>query len=798
MPLLQKGSFVFRICLLLYSILSFTHLATSYEEFVPLNCVACDAGFYLSIDTLNCTQCPVGSTTFNFSNASDISDCICTYGYENLSTATYACSACNLNFYKNQIRNNSCVRCPANSLTTETAAESIAACVCDVGFSDILDSNECSSCAAGSYKDFVGDIACLSCPEDHYCPQQSVTPIACPANSSSSAQSTVIEDCFCHAGFHYSYTGVNSSYHCVGCAAGKYSDVANSAECLDCPANTFNPNVFGNDIIACEACPLHAQSAAGSAKIQNCFCDLGYAGAPGETCVACTPGFFRENSSKYICDACPESTYNAEFASISVQSCLSCQQNTTSRAGSGSQQLCVCDPGFFGVLTHDEFEQTIYECILCDAGKYSNRKNSTVCTECGIGKFSQSVGATSQTTCVECANGKFSYVTGATFCNLCPNSTYTNASSDTPQICNACPTFSSHNLLGSTDVFDCVCQPAYYKSEYGEGVARSFTCKLCLPGHYCPGQDVIIPCAGTSFSFAGQTVCSDCSLFSQATANASLTNADQCQCVQGAFGSFHNNCTLCTEGKFQPFDYTYDGVHAQQADLQRVFTGALIGAPNALQVQCIDCAFATFQNQSGASVCYNCPENSNTSNVASSRRTQCICNPSYVGLNGGHCSLCSANNFCPGGTISTPCRTHSVSAAGSSSQADCNCVPGFYSEQDDSVCLQCPANSYCTGNLHVTSCPLNSHSAPGSSRVSQCTCNDGHWRGCTITSNGLYKDNFGADCTINFTLPCTLCGENDVCFNNTLLHCAENSAAPAGSNDARDCVCNAGYRAQYF
>ena len=113
-------------------------------------------------------------------------------------------------------------------------------------------------------------------------------------------------------------------------------------------------------------------------------------------------------------------------------------------------------------------------------------------------------------------------------------------------------------------------------------------------------------------------------------------------CVQGAFGTFYNNCSLCSEGKFQALDFTFDGFHAQSADLQRVFTGALIGAPDAIAVQCVDCSFASYQNQSGASFCFNCPSNSNTSNVASSRRTECICNPSYVGLNGGQCSICTA------------------------------------------------------------------------------------------------------------------------------------------------------------
>ena len=46
------------------------------------------------------------------------------------------------------------------------------------------------------------------------------------------------------------------------------------------------------------------------------------------------------------------------------------------------------------------------------------------------------------------------------------------------------------------------------------------------------------------------------------------------------------------------------------------------------------------------------------------------------------------------------------------------------------------------------------------------------------------------------------CGANDICVNDTvtdtLLQCPENNVSLPGSDDARDCVCEGGYRAEYF
>ena len=100
-------------------------------NYTQLNCVACAAGFYLSPASLNCTACPEGSSTFAYRNASSALHCVCRPGFENASTA---CEPCEAGFYKEELANASCVRCPANSWTLDDGSANVSACVCDPGF----------------------------------------------------------------------------------------------------------------------------------------------------------------------------------------------------------------------------------------------------------------------------------------------------------------------------------------------------------------------------------------------------------------------------------------------------------------------------------------------------------------------------------------------------------------------------------------------------------------------------------------------------------------------------------------
>lgn len=618
-------------------------------------------------------------------------------------------------------------------------------------------------------------------------------PAPCPPRSFSASASTVVEDCLCESGLYHSYAG--GEYACHLCPLGTYSDSAGRSACSLCAADTYNPELGGTGAANCLACPANAASAAGSTARTDCRCHLGYAGAPGADCVACVPGEFREDASVYICTACPADAFSVDVAASSAAQCLPCRANSSSAPGSGSERACVCDPGLYDPGLHGEFAA----CEPCAPGTYAPAPNSSACTACAAGTVSASVGAASSSTCLACAPGSYAPGAGLTACLLCPASTFQNLSAPghAARECTACPAHSSHAAEGVTDVLTCVCAPGFWKQRVPPG----FQCRECLPGHFCPGADALVPCAFNTFSTGGlTTACTACAPQSMATANASLTSAQQCQCRQGAEGLFHESCAACAAGFFQALDQVHGGADAPAAELAtQEESGATVGAPAAQPTACAPCALHTFQNATGASACRACPGNSSTASTASTQATACTCNPGFFGVSGQACAECEPNNFCPGvlGTEMNPCRPHSQTGPGARAESDCKCVPGFFAAAAGAPCTLCPEDSYCPGDLAVHACAALSASTPGADSIVDCECLPGHWRECIRSAAGAYVDNAGAACAIDYARPCVQCGANDICFNETLLHCPQHSTALPGSDDARDCVCDPGFLGVY-
>jgi len=70
-------------------------------------------------------------------------------------------------------------------------------------------------------------------------------------------------------------------------------------------------------------------------------------------------------------------------------------------------------------------------------------------------------------------------------------------------------------------------------------------------------------------------------------------------------------------------------------------------------------------------------------------------------------------------------------------------------------------------------------------------------RGRGPSGASVYLDNSHLACTIDYASPCRACEPDDICFNETLLHCPQHSSSPRGSDDDRDCVCDPGYAGLY-
>jgi hypothetical protein len=814
---------------------------TESDAYTPISCVACAASLYLDQDSLICKPCPTGSSTFSYSNASSPLHCMCRPGFENATTEeSSACEKCTVGFFKDSLANTSCTRCHAHSSTISAGSLNIKDCLCVAGFTAHNEhENHCEPCAPGYFKQVLDNWDCEQCPADHFCPEASVDPVSCPASSSAAAGAAAVEDCHCAPGFHFA-RDANGSYYCQPCAPGFYNELANQAECLACPVNTFNPDMAASSSASCRACDPHAAAPAGSALAAACACNLGYAGAPGESCVACEPGTFRdENSPGHICEDCPTNTYNVFYAAVTPSACLSCHANTSSAARSRSQRACVCDPGLFGVLhmgewnanaasasaglggtsdpasllagsapsaaaaapapslavgpgqpadSHPALEESgYYACTPCAAGSFSLHSNTSACTPCPLGTVSGQVGAKSESVCQTCTGGSVALQSGMTACELCPPSSWqdTSLADAAARACEPCPANSSHALSAQTDIFACVCAPGLYKKS-NQPPDSGFVCALCEPGHFCPGADVISACPFNTYSVGGVvTACTPCAELSRAATAAPLVGQQQCQCLPGAEGSFGEHCRLCAPGKFQPLDLTANA------------TGATAGM-DAIETTCQPCPADHFQPLAGAISCAACHAHSSTRGaVGGASPEACTCDARFLGEDGVACSLCESDTFCTGGEVATRCRPFSSSPPGSSTTADCTCNPGYYApDGPDNPCAKCPEGRFCPGGTTSQvqhACPANASSAAGAHAVHQCFCRPGHWRGCT--AGGLNAA--GQTCTIVWSQPCAPCGANAICVNDTLLHCPAHSSAPPGSDEARDCVCAGGYHAEY-
>ena len=617
-------------------------------------CSDCPEKFYCPEQSVNPLTCVPNSTST--SNSQKVEDCHCDAGFHYVSASDVEDYHCDL---------------------------------CEPGsFTDDINNKNCTLCPAGFWSDLYGTTQCFICPLNSYCPEGSVLPIACPANSVSVQYSSVITDCHCNPGYHFnlelSDTSEISAYGCLPCAPGFYNELFNQESCIECPKDTFNTRHASNLSSDCLTCTANSSSLASSDELRDCLCDLGFSGNPGEECIECEPGFFRSNSSEYICTACAANTYNVDYASDSDEHCTACDSDKVSGIGSPRKLQCVCKPGLFSTLHESGIEWT---CTPCAVGSFSEDINTTECSLCPIGTFSNATSATSSDTCTVCADGSYAVLAGRSECSKCGPGTWQNVRLENYQQleCELCPLNSTQGNYGSYDINDCTCDAAFEKKctqfdSNNPGVCIMFECVPCEEDHFCAGSN------------------------------------------------------------------------AKQA----------------------------------------CPTNS-IAPTSSSAVTDCVCNVSYYGSYGGPCLACGENFYCPGGENQVSCMPFSSSDTLSSRIEDCICNPSYYSTALGQSCQKCPPGYYCGGGTHRSHCANNSDSRPGSNTISACLCDPGYWRGCILTEEGTYVNGDNEVCDTNWDIPCMLCEENNVCVNNSLLHCPHDSSAPIGTHDAHACVCNNGY-----
>ena len=318
---------------------------------VSLDCEGCPNNYFTLNET--CIKCPLGSKTTDPNSES----CNCTAGsvWKN---STETCQECPENTYS---RGNSthCTQCPENSSSRPGAGE----CDCDRNFYKPGSEEGCwkcppdttstpgstfCSCTSGL---FFSLGYCQTCPSDTYSSGNVTRCETCPPGSSSLSGAAV---CECSGGLF-----MNSSGLCQPCEGDSYS-YQGSSSCTACPGNYT------------------------SALYQSyCECPAGmYWNYPLKNCVECPPDHYNDQTNQTRCNECPEHSSSqsrsercsckAGYKLLNISHCEICPENHFSQAGSLSCQPC---PHFKVAAPGSE------HCYRCTPGQYWENHTCIQCPE---------------------------------------------------------------------------------------------------------------------------------------------------------------------------------------------------------------------------------------------------------------------------------------------------------------------------------------------------------------------------------------------------------------------------------
>ena len=797
------------------------------------NCI-CNAG-YTGVDGGTCDVCAEGkyktepgeaacSLCPSDSNAPAASTeqfhCTCNTGFVGADGGI--CTMCIPGTYKNTTGSTACDACPANSNSSK-GSTSNTNCQCNPGFTG-LNGGSCTQCVAGKFKIEPGDAPCSMCSVGQYSTlvgAASDVCIACTANSDAPEASDEQTDCICNAGS----TGIDGGV-CSECVAGKYKIATGDALCTNCAAGQYSTSI-GATYNTCQECTANTNAPEASDEQTDCICNAGLTGPNGGICTLCIAGKFKIATGDAPCSNCNVGYYSTAVGSA-FDVCQECTVNSNAPPGSDERTDCICNAGSTG-MDGDL-------CFECAAGTFKIVTGDDECTNCAVGQYSTSVGATAdvcqsctprsnapeasdeETDCIcnagstgpnggvcsECVAGKYKITTGDAFCTKCTAGQYSTSIGATYNACQECMP-NSNAPEASNEQTDCICNAGLTGPNGG-------ICTQCIAGKFkiVTGDAPCSSCSAGYYSTAVGSafdVCQECTVNS----NAPVASDEQsdCVCNAGATGPNGGTCTHCEAGKF------------------KVETGDAL---------CSLCSAGYYSTAVGAmsNVCQSCTVNSNAPE-ASDEIIDCTCNAGATGPNGGTCTLCIAGKFkietgdamcsiCNTGHYSTvvgatsdvcqECTVNSNAPAGSDEQIDCICNAGstgmdgglctecvagtFKIETGDDECTKCMEGKYSTFIGAITdecqACAERSNAPEASNEKTDCTCNAGSTGPdggtCSECIAGKYKIATG-------DALCTKCTAGHYstkvgAVSNECQQCGVYSDAPVASDEQTDCTCNAG------
>ena len=312
----------------------------------------------------------------------------------------------------------SCVPCAINTFNSISGAPSCEACPATT--SSLAQSDAITDCVCNAGFTGPDGQVCSACAQNTFKPEKGDAVCSlCPLNTISEEESIAELDCICNLGY---FQQTPDLLVCTACDTGKYKNIAGPSTCTVCGAN--------------------ANSLAASVDISDCLCNEGH-GRLDNVCSECLPA-----------------TYSM-VSSSGFRECVACGANAGSTAGSSSSSDCLCNTGYTGKSG---------VCQACVAGKYKFSVGADACLDCPA--YTHSPVASIPITSCLCNTGSAGPNGGA--CEICEAGTYKNQPG--PAECLSCPS-NSDSAQESVHITDCGCNAGFSGKDGSE-------CSQCLPGTY--------------------------------------------------------------------------------------------------------------------------------------------------------------------------------------------------------------------------------------------------------------------------------------------------------------------------
>ena len=652
-----------------------THSDTFEDRNVNVTACACNAGYYGPLGG-PCMLCPRGSVKLERLDRDTVeTDCV------ECPTDTYMAT-----------QDTVCRDCLAHSTSPAGSFEK-QHCACDAGRENIdpeirnasdawgaqLSSQDlspdfigafedggltvCRRCVRGLFKALSGQERCEPCVADSFQNATGqVTCVPCPANMSSLSAATA---CYCDPAFE----NVDGEHHdCTLCRSASYKTEFGNQVCTTCDACLDDQQVDvrcapGNNI-TCKACQLDSWNPSGSTLRGPCLCNAGYElsyneseSLDGYSCLSCLVGEYRTTNmnNAVLCATCGSFTFTTTTATVSCLPCTNVCDDTLDTETTAYYVSVECTPSTDIVCA---------KCTVCPEGSYANRT-------CGVA---------------------FNSDRSDTTCDRCPAGSYCPGNGTRPQVCPAHSTSPTGSVLAK----DCRCRPGYYQTDvhlYGDWVGEpifdelglsSHQCFACSIDTFCPGDGTFLPCPTHSF-----------------TTHSTSSQRLDCQCFPG---------------------YYRDG---EQATFETAF----------------ECALCTPNDYCFNNSRYNCSDERMLSDVGSAYFANCTCMVGFYN-NDTRCEACPVDTYCIGDGLSRACPVLEWTSH-EQQYSECYCRPGLYSPASlmasPKGCVVCPVGSFCPGEYDARwNCTAHSTSAAGSATDIDCLCLPGFGN---VSLHALLPDN---------------------------------------------------------